>query len=224
MRRRAFLSVLLAWLLAALSPLSAGGPADGPFYRVLRVVDGDTVVLEQIGKVRLIGVDTPETVDPRRPVQRYGREASDYLKARLLGESVRVEYDQQRTDKYGRTLAYLYLSNGVLVNLDIIEKGYGHAYVRFPFQKMAEFRAAERGAREGQRGLWSAASTPAPTTTPSARPSSAGADGTVWVNTASGVYHCPGARNYGSTKAGVFMRESEARARGHRPAGGRACP
>jgi len=69
-------------------------------YAVVRVVDGDTVVLRDIGTVRLIGVDIPETVDTRKPVQHYGREASAFLATMLTGGSVRLEYDQQRTDKY----------------------------------------------------------------------------------------------------------------------------
>jgi len=63
-------------------------------------------------------------------------------------------YDHQRTDKYRRTLAYLYLPDGTLANLEIIRQGYGHAYLSFPFSKMDAFRAAEREARETGRGLW----------------------------------------------------------------------
>ena len=72
------------------------------------------------------------------------------------GKRVRLEYDEGtgRNDRYGRTLAYVYLANGTLLNLEIIERGYGHAYTRFPFSKMDEFRAAERYAREAKRGLW----------------------------------------------------------------------
>jgi len=80
-------------------------------HTVQRVIDGDTVVLSSLGTVRLIGVDTPETVDPRKPVQVFGKEASAFTTQLLLGKHVRVEYDQQRTDKYRRTLVYLYLSN-----------------------------------------------------------------------------------------------------------------
>ncbi len=92
-------------------------------YLVQRVVDGDTVVLDQIGTVRLIGVDTPETVDPRKPVQAFGVEASRFLTSMLSGKSVRLDYDHDRTDKYRRTLAYLYLPDGTFVNLDALLNG-----------------------------------------------------------------------------------------------------
>lgn len=124
------------------------------YFRVLRVVDGDTCVLDQIGKVRLIGVDTPETVDPRKPVQYYGKEASAFLRRLLDGKKVRIEYDQQRKDKYNRALVYLYLPDGTFVNSVLIEKGYAHAYTRFPFKYLDQFRAKERKARMDQAGLW----------------------------------------------------------------------
>ena len=121
---------------------------------VERVVDGDTVVVSGIGTVRLIGVDTPETVDPRKPVQFFGREASAFTTRLLLHQAVRLEYDQPRRDKYRRTLAYLYLRDGTLANLEIVRQGYGHAYLSYPFSKMEAFRAAERDAREAGRGMW----------------------------------------------------------------------
>jgi micrococcal nuclease len=124
------------------------------FYSVQRVVDGDTVKLEKIGKVRLIGVDTPETKDPRRPVQYFGKEASEFLSKTLSGKKVRLEYDQNPKDKYQRTLAYLFLEDGTFVNALIIKEGYGFAYTRFPFKHLEEFRNLERQAREQKKGLW----------------------------------------------------------------------
>ncbi len=77
------------------------------------------------------------------------------------GKRVRLEYDEGtgRNDRYGRTLAYVYLENETLLNLEIIERGFGHAYTRFPFSKMEAFRAAERYARENDRGLWAKGNT-----------------------------------------------------------------
>ena len=96
---------------------------------VVRIVDGDTIVIQLDGqdqKVRLIGVDTPETVDPRKPVQHYGKEASAFLTNLLKGESVYLRYDQTKLDKYGRLLAYLYRApDGLFVNLEIVRQGYG---------------------------------------------------------------------------------------------------
>ena len=122
--------------------------------RVVRVVDGDTLLLDRKERVRLIGVDTPETVDPRRPVQRFGKEASAFTKRMVEGKKVRLEYDQDRTDRFGRTLAYVYLEDGTFLNAEIVRQGYGHAYTRFPFKYLEEFRGYEREAREAQRGLW----------------------------------------------------------------------
>lgn len=122
--------------------------------RCTRVVDGDTVVLDGGEKVRLIGVDTPETKDPRRAVQYFGREASAFTKRLVEGKLVRLEYDRTRRDRYGRTLAYLRLEDGTFVNLEIVREGYGFAYTKYPFRYMDEFRNAERHARAERAGLW----------------------------------------------------------------------
>lgn len=124
------------------------------FGVVERVVDGDTVIVAGVGSVRLIGVNTPETVHPNKPVEAFGREASDFLRSLVQGRRVRMEYDWQRRDRYGRTLAYLYLEDGRFVNALIVREGFGHAYTRFPFRYLEEFRALEREAREDKRGLW----------------------------------------------------------------------
>ena len=210
MTRLIRLVVALATLLPA-----ATGAGQNPTYVVQRVVDGDTVVLSSLGTVRLIGVDTPETVDPRAPVQRYGIESAAFLKQLVQNRSVRVEYDRQRVDKYRRTLAYLYLHDGMFVNLEIIRQGFGHAYVDYPFIHIESFRAAEREAREAGRGLWAEDQTaPLKATSDPAR---------VWVNTSSKVYHCPGTRYYGKTARGNYMIETAAKQQGYRPAYGREC-
>jgi micrococcal nuclease len=121
---------------------------------VVRVIDGDTIMLDGKERVRLIGVDTPETVDPRRPVQHFGREASAFTRRMVQGKRVRLEYDQERKDRYGRTVAYVYLDDGTLLNAEIVKQGYGHAYTRFPFRYLDQFRRYEREAREQGRGLW----------------------------------------------------------------------
>lgn len=126
---------------------------------VVRIVDGDTVVVRLRGEnvtVRLIGVDTPETVHPRRPVEAYGKEASRFLTNLLAGESVYIESEPGNTvDRYGRTLGYLYrVPDGLFVNLEIVRQGYGHAYTKYPFAHMDLFRFYESKARESGRGLW----------------------------------------------------------------------
>jgi micrococcal nuclease len=118
------------------------------------VIDGDTIELDGGERVRLIGVDTPETVDPRRPVEYFGKEASSFTRGLVQGKTVRLEFDQETIDSYGRTLAYVYLEDGTLLNAEIIRRGYGHAYTRFPFRYQGEFLALERQARAEDRGLW----------------------------------------------------------------------
>lgn len=124
------------------------------WVKVKRVIDGDTILLVNGERVRLIGVDTPETKHPQKPVQRFGQEASLFTKGMVEGKEVRLEYDQQRRDKYGRLLAYVYLLDGAFLNAEIIKQGYGFAYTRFPFKYLEEFRRYEREARENKKGLW----------------------------------------------------------------------
>ncbi len=122
-------------------------------------MDGDTLVLENKERVRLIGVDTPETKRPRRPVGYYGKEATAFTKKMVQGKRGRLEFDQANAhighkDKYRRTLAYVFLQDGTFLNAEIVKQGYGHAYTRFPFKYLDEFRRFEREARENRRGLW----------------------------------------------------------------------
>ncbi|HLG01843.1 MAG TPA: thermonuclease family protein [Acidimicrobiia bacterium] len=143
--------------------VGAGGDATaipaGDDRTVARVVDGDTIVLDDDVRVRLIGIDTPETKDPRRPVECFGQEASAHMiKLLPAGTRVRVVYDVERTDRYGRTLAYLYrASDGLFVNAAMVRDGFASAYTVPPNVAHAdEFVALNREARETGRGLWSA--------------------------------------------------------------------
>ncbi len=128
-------------------------------YRVLQIDDGDTIIVDMNGieeKIRFIGVDTPETKDPRKPVQCFGHAATAFTKNLIGDNPVRLEADPTNTnrDRYNRLLRYVYLPDGTLVNGEIIRQGYGFAYVSFPVQKMEEFRALQVEAREQNRGLW----------------------------------------------------------------------
>lgn len=128
-------------------------------YEVVRFEDGDTITVDMNGtneRVRMIGVDTPETQDPRVPVQCFGKAASQFT-ADLIGTNpVRLEADPTNTnrDRYDRLLRYVYLPDNRLVNAEIIKAGYGFAYTLFPFEKSEEFKAYERQAREQNLGLW----------------------------------------------------------------------
>ncbi len=107
-----------------------------------------------MGEVRLIGVDTPELYHPLKPLQYYAREASEFVRRLVGGSRVRLEYDQERVDKYGRTLAYVYLEDGRSLNEEIISNGYGFALLRFPFKHLMRYRQLEARAREKGLGLW----------------------------------------------------------------------
>ena len=136
-------------------------PATYSENQVVKVVDGDTIDVYQGGKtqrVRLIGVDTPEVADPRKPVQCFGREASSETKRLVQGKTVRLVADtsQDDTDKYGRLLRYVYLPDGTFVNRDLIANGYAFEYTfRVPYQYQQQFMAAENAARRSDKGLWS---------------------------------------------------------------------
>ncbi|MFA5830648.1 MAG: thermonuclease family protein [Candidatus Paceibacterota bacterium] len=129
-------------------------------YNVVRVIDGDTFVVQINGankSVRLIGLDTPEAVDPRKTVECFGKEASAEAKKILAGKSVRLEMDssQGEHDKYGRMLAYVFLDDGTNFNRLMIENGYGHEYAYdAPYKYQKEFMQAENEARKNKRGLW----------------------------------------------------------------------
>jgi len=143
-----------SYLFLFLITLSVINTYASDFRTVKRVIDGDTIVLEYGERVRLIGVDTPETVHPNKPVQFFGKEASKFTKDMVEGKNVRLEYDWQRKDRYGRTLAYVYLLDGTFINAEIIKQGYGFAYTKYPFKYMDEFREYERKARNDKKGLW----------------------------------------------------------------------
>jgi len=121
---------------------------------VRKVIDGDTFVIARGERVRMIGVDTPETKHPQKPVQYFGKEASEFTSRMIEGKAVTLEYDWQRRDRYGRLLAYVYLPDGTFLNAEIIKQGYGFAYTRYPFKYLDEFRGYEREARENGKGLW----------------------------------------------------------------------
>src|SRR5680860_1548743 len=156
--RRLLLLGLLAVAACAGSSSDAepvDAPDSGDETTVERHVDGDTLWVEDRVKVRLIGVDTPETKHPSRAVECFGREASDLLSELLpLGTDVRLAYDVEREDRYGRTLAYLYrVEDGLFVNAELVREGYAQAYTVPPnVAHVDEFLALQAEAREARRG------------------------------------------------------------------------
>lgn len=136
-------------------------------YTVTRFTDGDTITVDMNGKsekVRFIGVDTPETHKPNTPVQCYGPAAAAFTKNFIGKNKVRLESDALSTnrDRYDRLLRYVYLPDGSLVNLKLIEGGYGFYYPYFPFTKSDQFSKAQGQAKAANKGLWGNC-TPTPT-------------------------------------------------------------
>lgn len=140
---------------------TAPGTLHGP-YPVTRVVDGDTVRVDRDGQeivVRLIGLDTPETVAPDRPVECFGPEASARTKDLVDGGQVWLEYDEASglTDKYDRTLAFVWLDNDTMLNEVLVAEGFAEEVTYTDgYAHQADLRAAEARARETGAGLWSA--------------------------------------------------------------------
>lgn len=138
------------------------------FFYVSRVVDGDTLKLSSGQRVRLIGVDTPEVHysdkllrDAKKTgkdiavIQAMGKKASGFTKGLCLDRRVRLEFDVERNDRYGRLLAYVYLEDGTFVNAKILEEGYGQVMTIPPNVKYADqFLSLERNARDRRKGLW----------------------------------------------------------------------
>lgn len=135
-------------------------PTKEGFYPVVRVVDGDTIVVrinDVDEKIRLIGVNTPETVDPRKTVECFGKEASSFSKQLLENKFVRLERDttQDDRDKYKRLLRYVYLEDETLFNKELISAGYAYEYTyKIPYTHQAEFKSAQHDAEQNKRGLW----------------------------------------------------------------------
>jgi micrococcal nuclease len=129
-------------------------------YNVVKVVDGDTIDVSVDGtvkRIRLIGIDTPEVVDPRKPVQCFGIEASNKAKEVLTDKKVYLEADasQGELDKYDRLLRYVFLEDGSSFNRMMISEGYAHEYTYdLPYKYQSEYQEAEKQAMDAKKGLW----------------------------------------------------------------------
>ena len=124
---------------------------------VERVVDGDTLILSGGDRVRLIGVDTPETHHPTKPVQPFGPKAYEFTRSKVEGKRVQLSFDPGETkDRYGRTLAYVYV-DGEFLNELLIRQGLARALTNYPFSSDMKhvFRTAEARAKAERRGIWS---------------------------------------------------------------------
>ena len=130
-------------------------------FKVVKVVDGDTITASIRGKnetIRLLGIDTPETVDPRKPVQCFGKAASDKMKSFVLGKFVKLVDDptQGNRDKYRRLLRFVYLpdSKATFINGEMVKQGFAFSYRQYPTKMLEKFNNLEKYARENNLGLW----------------------------------------------------------------------
>lgn len=197
---------------------------------VTRVIDGDTIEVEldgQIYRVRYIGIDTPETVDPQQPVQCFGREAAERNRQLVAGRAVGLEKDVSETDRYGRLLRYVWV-DGEMVNAVLVQEGYAMASTYPPDVKYADlFASLQAQAREASRGLWGAAcSSPTPEQAAAGVCDYSGTSQPVIKGNISSsgerIYHVPGGQYYDKTVIDEakgerwFCTEAEAIAAGWR--------
>jgi micrococcal nuclease len=132
------------------------------YYKVIRIVDGDTFVVSLSGKedkVRMLGINTPESVAKNRPDECFGKEASLKTKELLLGQNVLLEFDitKPKKDEYGRLLIYVFREDGLFVSEELIKIGFAYEYTynreKYKYQK--DFKEAEAYAKKNKLGLWS---------------------------------------------------------------------
>ncbi len=151
--------VFLLAILLALLPAPVTSQGDSAVVQVVRVIDGATIqvccVFGDRVTVRYVGVDTPEIHHPMKGVERAGKEASEANRKLVDGKTIRLEFDVQEQDRYGRLLAYIYLEEGTFVNAWLVENGYAVVMTIPPNVKhQALFLKLQREAREAKRGLW----------------------------------------------------------------------
>lgn len=190
---------------------------------VKRVVDGDTFETDKGEKVRLIGMNTPETVKPNSPVEKYGKEASAYSKKQLTGKTVYLFADAGDKDKYGRLLRYVFIKGGAeMYNETMLKEGYANTMTIPPNVMFAKtFVETEREARNKGKGLWSGgdAKSDQKKTGSAASCKDPQIKGNINAKNEK-IYHLPGGKSYSQTKAEMmFCTEEAASDAGFRKAG-----
>ena len=143
-------------------PISDVDKFDGKIFKVVNVVDGDTVDIDiadgkyKHTRIRLLGVDTPEIKGPRYPEMYYGSQASEFVKELVLGKNVTVVIDTvaDQRDKYRRLLAYIKLDDGRCVNEQIVLHGFGYADLRFAHSHFDKYEQLQNDAIKAKAGLW----------------------------------------------------------------------
>jgi len=215
----------------------------GQFHRVNRILRADAVEVEGVGAVRLLGIETPDGKSPKEIYGVHGQRALSFIEKTLLGQEVRLEFDAgtgPNKDNSGQTLAYVYTRDGTLVNGEMVKQGFAFVRGTEQFLLANDFRGFEREAMQGMRGVWGSssssttlASTPSPTSTPTApvddkkklsplAPSAFGAnipalsgspttpsEPGVWVSTADKMYHKSGCDFLDKKKRSVPLSQAK---------------
>ena len=153
--RNKTLIIILSSIFAVFLVTAFLNPLYGYLAKVSRIIDGDTIKLTNGETIRYIGIDTPETKHPYKPIEAFGKEATEFNKQLVKGKTVRIETDVQKKDKYGRTLAYVWVDI-IFVNAELVKQGYAQVATYPPnvkYQKL--FLKLQAEAREAGRGLWS---------------------------------------------------------------------
>jgi micrococcal nuclease len=230
-------------------PLSPVATAPTDFHKVTRLLRADTLDVEGIGPVRLIGIETPDGKSPKEIYSKFGQNALSFTEKAALNQDVRLEFDPANTarnnkDESGQTLAYVYTRDGTLLNSELLREGLAFVRSLDEFKLSSDFRAMERDAMQGLRGVWgsgSGASTSASAASPSAAsndrpgkvaplaPSAIGpnipaisgttsvspAEATVLVSPADKLYHKQGCELLDGKKQTLAL--SQARSQGYHP-------
>ena len=209
-----YIGLLAVGLIVYLFYVFSGGNPYGRWVLVTEIINGDTI---RVGHgyrnttVQLLGVDTPETVHPDKPAEPFGHEASEFTRRTLHGKRVHLEFEpSNKMDRYGRLLAYIYLSDGTLFNAALIKMGYARVIAPFHFRHYEEFHNYEQEARADGKGIW------AERTKPLQTPSKI--SGKIIGNKKSKIYHLPGQANYDIKEENrvYFDTEEEAIRAGYR--------
>lgn len=147
---KVFLNLAVVFLIVTISPT-----AWAEVVTVVHVCDGDTIILSDKKHVRYIGINAPEISHDMKPPEYFGNEAREFNKKLVLGKRVRLAFDQERQDAYGRILAYVYLEDGTFVNAELVKEGFVHVLYVLPNVKHYEsLLNAQQKAIEKQKGMW----------------------------------------------------------------------
>jgi micrococcal nuclease len=160
--KRLYLSIILIciYILIIFYIKESNDIKQNTLYKVNYIYDGDTISILYKGRqktIRLLGIDTPETVDPRKPIQCFGEQASLKTKELLNNRSISLVFNlnREQKDKYNRYLGYVYRDDGLDINKYLIENGYAREYTYGkPYDRQKEFKKLEKQAKEKSIGLW----------------------------------------------------------------------